>query len=149
MFGLMKGSRVETKSTHMYPLKLVLDSSIRKTSTDIGVLASRDEKSAAIMIWNYHDEDKKGTLDSISISLNGLPKKLLTITHYRIDDKNSNSYETWKKMGSPQNPSPSQIAQLEKSGQLQILGKPVKFDTTSGPLKFELGRQGVSLLKIN
>jgi xylan 1,4-beta-xylosidase len=148
MFGMMNGNRVEAKSTQMYGLKMVLDSSIRKPSTDVGVLASKGEKSAAVLIWNYHDEDKVGTSDSISVSLNGLTKNMVTITHYRIDAINSNSYETWKKMGSPQNPTNSQITILEKSGQLQTIGKPVKFDTKSGPYQFKLGRQGVSMLKI-
>jgi xylan 1,4-beta-xylosidase len=148
MFGMMNGNRVEAKSTQMYGLKMVLDSSIRKPSTDVGVLASKGEKSAAVLIWNYHDEDKVGTSDSISVSLNGLTKNMVTITHYRIDAINSNSYETWKKMGSPQNPTNSQITILEKSGQLQTIGKPVKFDTKSGPYQFQLGRQGVSMLKI-
>ncbi len=149
MFGMMKGNRVESKSNQMYPLKLVLDSSIRKAATDVGVLASYDGKSAAVMIWNYHDEDKTGTNNVVDVKLNGLGKKLVNITHYRIDEKTCNSYETWKKMGSPQNPTAAQISVLEKSGQLQKLGKVIQFETTSGPFTFELGRQGVSLLKID
>lgn len=149
MFGMMKGNRVQTKSTQMYPLRLVLDSSIRKSTTDIGVLASTNDKTAAVMIWNYHDEDKKGSSDSVSISFNGLNKKVVTLTQYRIDDKTSNSYEVWKKMGSPQNPTATQISVLEKSGQLQSIGKPLKFDTSSGPFIFEIGRQGVLLIKLD
>jgi xylan 1,4-beta-xylosidase len=148
MFGMMQGNRVEAKSSQMYGLKLVLDSSIRKANTDVGVLATKGEKSAAVLIWNYHDQDKVGTKDSVSVALNGLTKSVVTITHYRIDNENSNSYETWKKMGSPQQPTTAQIALLEKSSQLQTIGKPIKFNTKSGSYKFELGRQGISMLKI-
>ena len=149
MFAMMKGDRVDVKSDQMYNLKLVLDSSIRKPVPDIGVLAAKAENSATVMIWNYHDEDKKGANDMVSVSLNGLDKKMVTITQYRIDDLNSNSYEEWKKMGSPQNPTAAQIKTLEKASELKTIGKPVKFDTKSGPFKFELGRQGISLLKID
>lgn len=149
MFAMMKGDRVDVKSDQMYNLKLVLDSSIRRPVPDIGVLAAKAENSATVMIWNYHDEDKKGANDMISVSLNGLAKKVVTITQYRIDDLNSNSYEEWKKMGSPENPTTAQIAALEKASLLKTIGKPTKFDTKSGPFKFELGRQGISLLKID
>ncbi|WP_316783764.1 GH39 family glycosyl hydrolase [Pedobacter frigiditerrae] len=149
MFAMMKGDRVDVKSDQMYNLKLVLDSSIRKPVPDIGVLAAKAENSATVMIWNYHDEDKKGANDMVSVSLNGLNKKVVTITQYRIDDLNSNSYEEWKKMGSPPSPTTAQIATLEKASLLKTIGKPIKFDTKSGPFKFELGRQGISLLKID
>lgn len=148
MFGMMKGNRVEVQSNQMYPLKTVLDSSIRKSAPDVGVLASNDQKSATVLIWNYHDVDKKGIADTVSISLNGLGKKTVTITHYRIDDEHSNAYEGWKKMGSPQQPTVAQIAMLEKSSQLKAIGKAVKYDTSTGPFIFELPRQGVSFLVV-
>lgn len=149
MFAVMKGDRVEVKSNLMYPLKSVLDSSIRKPVPDIGVLAERSEKNATVLIWNYHDEDKKGASDSVFVSLRGLTKKEVMITHYRIDDEYSNAYETWKKMGSPQQPTTAQIAQLEKSSELKMVGQPVKFNPQAGPFKFGLARQGISLLKID
>lgn len=149
MFGQMKGNRVEAISNRMYNLNTILDSSIRKPQTDIGVLATKAEKTAAVLLWNYHDEDKTGSSDLISIQLNKLPAKTVMVTEYRIDTENSNSYTAWKKMGSPQNPDAKQIAALEKSGQLKMIGKPKKFDTTGGAFEMELARQGVVLLKLD
>jgi len=148
MFGMMKGNRVEAKSNRMYSLNAVLDSSIRKPQTDIGVLATKDQKSAAVMIWNYHDEDKTGTKDSVEVTLNNLSVKSATLTEYRIDCNNSNAYEVWKKMGSPQNPDAKQIAELEKAGQLKMIGKPVK-KLDLNKITLSLPRQGVSFLKID
>ncbi|MGN8057515.1 GH39 family glycosyl hydrolase [Pedobacter sp. 22163] len=149
MFGQMKGNRVEVTSNRMYNLNAILDSSIRKPQTDIGVLATKAEKNAAVMLWNYHDEDKTDSKDVVSILLNKLPAKMVSVTEYRIDTENSNSYSEWKKMGSPQNPDAKQIAALEKSGQLKMIGKPRKFDTTGGAFEMELARQGVALLKLD
>jgi xylan 1,4-beta-xylosidase len=148
MLGMMKGNRVQATSNQMYALKTVLDSSIRKATPDVGVLAAIDQKSASVLVWNYHDEDKKGTVDAVSVSLKGLSKKQVMVTHYRIDDAHSNSYEAWKKMGSPQQPTALQISQLVKSSELKTLGKPVKYNTDSDPFQFELPRQGISLLSI-
>ncbi|MGM9478764.1 GH39 family glycosyl hydrolase [Pedobacter sp. GSP4] len=149
MFGKMKGNRVEAVSNRMYNLNSILDSSIRKAQTDVGVLAAKDQKTASVMIWNYHDEDKTDSKDVVAIRLNQLPVKTVTITEYRIDTENSNAYTAWKKMGSPQNPSASQIAALEKEGQLKMMGKPKKFDTTSGTFELNLARQGVAFLKLD
>lgn len=148
MLGMMSGNRVETTSNQMYPLQTVLDSSIRKPSSDIGVLAAKSQNTATVMIWNYHDEDKKGNIDKVSISLKGLDRKSITVTRYLIDDKNSNSYEAWKKMGSPQSPTSSQIFELKKSSELKSVGNPIKFNLDQGPFQFELSRQGVTLLSI-
>ncbi|MGQ7857187.1 GH39 family glycosyl hydrolase [Pedobacter sp. WC2501] len=149
MFGQMKGNRVEAISNRMYNLNTILDSSIRKPQTDIGVLATKAEKTAAVLLWNYHDEDKTDSKDLISILLNKLPAKTVMVTEYRIDTENSNSYSEWKKMGSPQNPDAKQIAALEKAGQLKMIGKLRKFDTTSGAYEIDLARQGVALLKLD
>jgi len=148
MFGMMKGSRVATTSNRMYELRSVLDSSIRKPQTDIGALAAKAEKSASVLVWNYHDEDKTGTQDSVRIMLNNLPVKTATLTEYRIDADNSNAYEVWKKMGSPQNPDSKQIALLEKAGQLKMVGKPVKHNNLK-EIGILLPRQGVSFLKLD
>jgi xylan 1,4-beta-xylosidase len=151
MFGKMEGKRVEASSNRMYPLKLVMDSSIRGNQTDIGVLATKDAASAAIMIWNYHDKDMKGTPEKVDVHINAVPARKLTLTHYRIDDEHSNSYEVWKKMGSPQDPSPTQIAELKRAGQLKTIENPRILTPKSDKLvlTITLPRQGVSLLKLD
>jgi xylan 1,4-beta-xylosidase len=77
------------------------------------------------------------------------PKVL--VTHFRIDTKFSNSYEVWKSMGKPQNPTKEQIEKLERSGQLEMFTSPEYVNVTNDGLQreFELPRQGVSLIKFD
>src|SRR5204863_4301251 len=98
-----KGKRVAVSGNRMYDLKTFVDSSVRGP-TDIGAIAAKDKRSAAIMVWSYHDEDKPAPAEQITINVEGLPQKTVTLTEYRIDNEHSNSYQLWKKMGSPQNP---------------------------------------------
>jgi xylan 1,4-beta-xylosidase len=151
MFGMMKGKRVEVKGSQMYTVKSVADSSVRGAYTDIGGLAAKDKRGVTLMVWNYHDDDLQGADVPVKININDLPAKTVTFTQYRIDKQYSNSYEAWKKMGSPQNPTAAQIQELEKAGQLQMAGKPEKILVKSGGLQTEitLPRQGVSLLKLD
>ncbi len=150
MFGKMQGDFVEAKSDHSYPLQMALDSSFRGPKTDIGTLATKHKNSASIMLWNYHDVDKKGEFSKVSIDITGITSSSAKLIHYRIDDEHSNSYELWKKMGSPQNPTPAQIAALEKAGQLAMVNPPKKVSISNGVLKLEtdLPRQAVDLFQI-
>lgn len=151
MFGMMKGSLVKVESDRMYSLKKVLDSSISGNQTDIGGLASKEKRSAALMVWNYHDADKKGDTALVTITINGIPSKTVKLSQFRIDDNHSNAYELWKEMGSPQNPTPEQISQLEKAGQLQQLEKSLLRKVRNGSLQISISlpRQGISLLKLD
>jgi len=151
MFGMMKGDRVKVTSNHGYDLRTAVDSSFRKSYSDINGMACKDADAATVMLWNYHDDDLKAADEPVSVQIKGLTAKQVLLHHYRIDSEHSNSYELWKKMGSPQNPSAAQIAVLEKSGQLQMLGSPQWIKITNGEtnIKLELPRQGVSLLKLD
>ena len=86
---------------------------------------------------------------SVKVRVTGFLVDQVKLSHYRIDQEFSNSYEAWKKMGSPQKPTPAQYAELEKSGQLQLLKEPEMVKVTNGEatINFQLPRQGVSLLK--
>ena len=150
MFGMMKGTGIQAESNHQYSLQTVLDSGIRK-QTDVGVLASKNDKSAAVMIWNYGDVDRKGDTTMVTVNITSVPSKKVTLTQYRIDDAHSNAYEVWKKMGSPQSLSSEQTATLQKAGGLQTIGASKLLSTPKGILhtNIALPRQGVSLLKLD
>jgi xylan 1,4-beta-xylosidase len=149
MLGQMIGSRVAAKSSAALSLEEVRDQSVRGTA-DIGALASRGERTAAVLIWNYHDDDLAGPAADIALTLSGLPNGRATLTEYRIDEAHSNAYARWKAMGSPQSPTAAQIAELEKAGQLQTMAAPSALVVKDGraAVSFTLPRQGVSLVKL-
>ena len=150
MFGMMSGDRVNVNANRMYSLKTVVDSSIRGAQTDIGALATKASKSAAVMVWNYHDDDLQGPAEPVNVTIKGIPAKAVTTKIYLIDSENSNSYEVWKKMGSPQNPSVEQISTLEKSGSLKCIDvqkRIIKSGSTVVPLS--LKRQAVALITVS
>lgn len=150
MFGMMTGKRIKTESNRMYALEDVLKTSVRGNLSDIGALATKDAKAAAVMIWNYHDDDKQGPTESVSVTINNIPSKNATLSIYLIDADNSNSYEVWKKMGSPQNPTKQQIATLENAGQLKrVSSKKIKINSGKTVVTLQLARQAVALAKLD
>lgn len=149
MFGMMKGKRVDVNSNRMYPLFSIRDSGVRKQTTDIGAIAAKDNRTATIMVWNYHDDDLQGETENVQLSIKGIPTTKVKLLEYRIDREHSNSYEVWKKMGSPQQPSKEQIAQLEKAGQLeQTANRNENMKNGLLQMNVPLPRQGIVFYKI-
>ena len=117
---------------------------------NVSALASLDNKKLFVLLWHYHDDDLPGPSASIDLTLTGLPipDGTATLTQYRIDAEHSNAFESWKHMGSPQSPSPAQYTELEKAGQLAVLGQGKKAEVKKGEatLHVDLPRQAVALL---
>lgn len=151
MFGMMGGDRVKVSGDLAYDYIAVRDSSVRGEKPDINALAAIDSNTVTIMVWNYHDMNIIRPASEVEISLSGLPVGKAMLYHYRIDREHSNSYETWKKMGSPQNPSDEQISELEKSGKLQLMNEPEKLKIRNGKaiLTISMPGQAVSLLRLS
>jgi xylan 1,4-beta-xylosidase len=149
MFGMMAGKRVAVTSNHMYPLFSIRDSGVRKPVSDIGAMASKGAHKATAMIWNYHDDDTTGEAATVVLQCTGIPARQVSVKHYRIDAAHSNSYEAWKKMGSPQQPTAEQITQLEKAGQLEQT-ETSKASIVNGRLQLtmQLPRQGIVFVNI-
>jgi xylan 1,4-beta-xylosidase len=150
MYGKMSGKRVEVSGNQAYTFLQVRDSSVRRKA-DIDALATKDKKSAAVMVWHYHDDDTVAPAAPVEIRIKGIPAKNAQLKHYRIDSEHSNSYTTWQKMGSPQQPTPAQIKILEKAGGLATLGSTQKVAVKDGEavITMELPRQAVSLLQLS
>ena len=149
MFGMMSGKRVAVTSDQMVPLFSIRDSGVRKETTDIGAIAAKGDHSATAMIWNYHDDDTTGTPATVVLQCTGVTGKQVTLQQYRIDAEHSNSYEVWKKMGSPQQPTDEQVTQLEKAGQLEQTGASKEIIKNGLlQLNMQLPRQGIVFIKI-
>ena len=151
MLGMMSGKRVDVSGDLAYDFKAIRDSSVRGVRTDINALAAKTNNNTTILVWNYHDDDIQGEGSPVKVSVKGLKNGKATLYHYRIDAAHSNSYEVWKKLGSPQHPSEKEYKILEKSGQLELLSKPQKVNIKNSELSvnFQLPRQAVSFLKID
>ncbi len=149
MLGKMAGQRASVTTPGALSVTDVRDRGVRDAA-DVSALASRDARSAAVLVWNYHDDDQPGPAADVELKIEGLPNGRATLTHDRIDADHSNSYSAWRAMGSPQTPTSAQYAALEKAGQLQALEPPKQITVAGGSMTvtFSLPRQGVSLVRI-
>jgi xylan 1,4-beta-xylosidase len=151
MFGLMAGERVSVVSSGRVPLETLVSTGVRQ-GPDVDALATRGEREAAVLVWNYHDVDGAAAASPTSVTIAGIPagvRKVL-LEHYRLDDTHSNAYTVWLGMGSPQHPTAEQYAALKEAGQLQLLASPAWVDVKDGAVVVatEMPRQGISLLRL-
>ena len=151
MAGLMAGERVFTSSTGQVPLDDILSQGVTDTP-DVDAIATKADREAAVMLWNYDEDDQPAPGAEVQVTIAGIPagiKKVL-LEHYRIDDTHSNSYTVWKAMGSPQAPTPEQYAELQAAGQLQLLSLPQWIDVRHGKVMIgaSLPRQATSLMRL-
>jgi xylan 1,4-beta-xylosidase len=151
MAGLMSGERVSTTSTGQIPVGEILRSGVRQ-APDVDAFATKSERQATVMLWDYHDDDLPASPANVKVGIAGIPAgvKRVLLEHYRIDDTHSNAYTVWKQMGSPQSPTAEQYARLKQSGQLELLTSPEWLDVSAGKMivSMELPRQATSLLRL-
>lgn len=150
MFGMMGHTRIEAVSDREIGWQDIIKSGVRRQQSEVGSLATKTNDGIIVMIWNYHDDDKMSPFEPVSIQISGVESKKVKITQYRIDRENNNSYETWKKMGSPQDPSPDQYEVLEKPGKLSQSVNPILIEVKDGLLTVSstLQRQGIELVRL-
>jgi xylan 1,4-beta-xylosidase len=151
MMGLMSGDRVSAASSAAVPIDAQIDTGVREVP-DVDALATRDARSAAILVWNYHDVNKPGPSAQANITIKGIPAGVhrVLLEQFRIDETHSNAYTAFLAMGSPQHPTDEQYAQLKAAGQLQTLGSPQWLDVRDGKVEIGAGLplESVALMRI-
>jgi xylan 1,4-beta-xylosidase len=162
MAGLLSGDRVAATSTASIPAEDILkhgvhpapDATTPATPTfDIDAIATKSTHEAAVMLWNYSDDDLPAPSAPVTVTITGLPLTIhrVQLQHFRIDDTHSNAYTAWLALGSPQSPTPEQYSQIKAAGQLQTLTSPQWLDVIAGSitLPLDLPRQATSLLHLD
>jgi xylan 1,4-beta-xylosidase len=149
MLGMMNGKRISIRTDHGITAADVIKQGVREKK-DINAIASTDQNSICVMVWNYSDDDIKDVASTIELTINGIDKDKVLIHHYRVDQQFSNSFEKWKAMAKPQEVTSEQYKELETAGQLQLVTSPQWTKVHSGKmtLHFDLPRQGVSLIRL-
>ena len=128
MFSKMTGQRVSAESDGAVPLDEIMRRGVRG-QPDVSALASLDQNKLCVMVWHYHDDDVPGPVADVRLEVAGVPMWIASarVEHYRIDDEHSNAYTVWQQLGSPQQPTKDQYAQIEKAGKLAKLDQPRPF----------------------
>ncbi|TAE78140.1 MAG: beta-xylosidase [Verrucomicrobia bacterium] len=149
LFSRMDGARLPVSSDAAVSLPDLLRSGVRG-KPDVSALAAMRGKKLSVLVWHYHDDDLRGPDAEVRIDLPGAPKGMPEITRHLIDETHANSFTAWQAMGSPQQPSSSQLAELEAASRLVPLEESPRFieEEKLSAVFVTLPRQGVTLLEL-
>jgi xylan 1,4-beta-xylosidase len=150
MLGRMSGERLRVTSAADPGVEAILAAGVRGRP-DVSALASRDGRSVSVLLWHYHDEDVAGPDADVTLSLASLPYAdgPVRMRRFRVDGRHGNAFERWKAMGSPQDPTPQQRAELVRSGRLtELAAETLTVRRGEATARLRLPRQAVALLEI-
>ncbi|HEY6444968.1 MAG TPA: beta-xylosidase [Acidobacteriaceae bacterium] len=151
MLGMMGGERIAVTSTGSVPLATEVSTGVR-AGWDTDALATREDRSAAVLLWNYRDAEEAASAPPVAVTVKGIPAgvRRVLVAEYRIDETHSNAYMAWKEMGSPQQPTTEQYAKLRGEEGLQLLASPRWEDVANGAVHAETAMppESVSLLSV-
>jgi xylan 1,4-beta-xylosidase len=150
MFGQMKGKHLPVENDKTFTLEQLQTTGVHDSIADVNAMATTGEKTAYVLLWNYYDDNVLAPDAVVKLQLKNIPAKKVTVNQYMIDEDHSNSYTTWKEMGSPQQVGKAQYKILENLGKLQMNQKPYTGSIKNGAFAADihLRAHAVCLFKV-
>ncbi|MFT3788191.1 MAG: hypothetical protein QM770_18815 [Tepidisphaeraceae bacterium] len=150
MFGQMAGTRVRAISDGAVALDDIVQHGVRGAKADVGSMATSTEKSVAVLLWHYHDDDLAGPDANVTLSIDSIPSARVRLREQRIDTTHGNAFNTWKAMGEPKTLDESQLRQLQADAALPtIRDDAIEVAGGRASVDVKLPRQGVLLVTVD
>jgi xylan 1,4-beta-xylosidase len=155
LLGSLGGLRLPVASSGARPLGDILSGSVR-AQPDIDALAAIDGDRIQILVWHYHDDLVGAPPEPVTLrvtvpaTFEATQASRVRVTHERVDDTHGNAFAVWVSQGSPEAPSPAEVAALREAMEPGSL-EPEQVASVAGgvvSLSFDLPRFGVSLLEL-
>jgi xylan 1,4-beta-xylosidase len=143
-FGLRAKGGINKPSYYAYGLLHELgDQRLANAAKNLIVTRSADG-SLAIVIWNLVDPDQQGRPVTIKLNFNGVPPDS-EVAIEQVDADHGNVLKGYAAMGSPLDPTPEQVNELNRRS---ALPKPVTRRLTGNTLAISLGPNALLLLRL-
>jgi xylan 1,4-beta-xylosidase len=143
-FGLRAKGGINKPSYYAYGLLHQLGGQrIANAANDL-IITKAADGSLAIAAWNLVDPGKRGTPQSLDLNFSGVGTSA-SVTMQRVDDTHGNVLPKYAAIGSPVDPTPAQVLQLNRE---TALGPPEQTRLHDGALHIELGVNALVLIKI-
>jgi len=143
-FGLRAKGGINKPSYYAYGLLHQLGDRRIANSAQNAIVTKSADGSLVIALWNLVDPDKKGSSESVELELRGVAADA-NATIQRVDDEHGNVLKAYAAMGSPLDPTPAQVEQLNRT---TALPSPAEAQLTGGKLHLELTPNALVLVKV-
>jgi xylan 1,4-beta-xylosidase len=146
IYGIPKPTyRVFEMLHHLGDQRLTVDGGAGST---VEILAVRDDAKVTLLAYNHNVPGEPINAESVAIHLKGIsPNTPASIA--RIDQEHTNPKQKWIDMGSPNYPTRTQLAELERAS-VPVVEKLVPETVEDGcVLRFTLPPHGVAAITLN
>jgi len=126
---------------------------ITSGNKDVSAFATKGDKRITIIITNYQNDkihnDGRAYPVKVNVESQWDSEDFVTLKHWRIDKNHSNSYTTFKKIGSPKLPNPFDIDAVKEKMNLEMIESPgQKTMGELGDIEFYLPCNGISMIEL-
>lgn len=136
------GTRLHAASDAAHGVDLLDEADGRAMPEEVDVLASRHEDGrVAAALWRHTDDQYRTAEEAtpVTVRVSGLSAGTHLLTHHRIDAAHSNAHTVWQEEGSPQDPSPEQLARIHAREGLEEIDVPREVEVgADGSLSLDL-----------
>ncbi len=152
LFAHLDPVQVAATSSAQVPLAEMLAKGVR-SMPDVGVLATRTEKTGRldILLWHYRDDDISGPAAEVHLLIKGIARtQMIQGRIWRVDRHNGDAFTEWKAMGAPGSPTQAQIDRLRQAARMLARRVPLGSRSSSGSVTLDipLPLQGVALIEL-
>jgi xylan 1,4-beta-xylosidase len=114
----------------------------------VEMLAVRDRSKLSLFAYNHNIPGAEIRMEEVSIAVkNGTPNAPILIA--RIDQDNANPKKKWLELGSPEYPTPSELAEMEQASRIATREQDYEITGEGITVGFLLPPHGVVFLTIN
>jgi xylan 1,4-beta-xylosidase len=107
-------------------------------------VTKRGDGVLAIAAWNLSDPGEAGETRTMALQVHGV-RPDATVSILRVDNEHGNVLEKYAAMGKPEDPTETQVEQLNRE---TALGEPTHIRLKDGRLNLELERNALVLIKV-
>jgi len=144
-FGLRAKGGINKPSYYAWELLHQLgDRRIANEATD-AIVTNTADGGLAVLVWNLVDPDKRGSARTIQLAFSHLAANA-HISIKRVDDEHGNVLKKYQAMGSPLDPTLSQVEQLNRE---TALPAPEQTTLQGGKLELMLPPNALVLVKVS
>ena len=143
-FGLVAEDHIPKPSYDAFMLLHELGSERLPAPADRTLVTRRADGTLVIAAWNLEEPNASGSAKTLVLHLQNVPKDAWAIIQ-RVDAQHGDVLDAWKKMGSPNYPTPQQIVTLRKASEI---GPEQDVQVHDGTLTLELPPMGLAVVQI-
>jgi xylan 1,4-beta-xylosidase len=143
-FGLRAKGGINKPSYYDFSLLHELGSERLANSSKNVLVTKRADGTLVIAVWNLVDPDQHGSTKAIALNFTGVsPESKVKIR--RVDDGHGNVLPRYAAMGSPLDPTPVQVEQLNRE---TALGAPEQTQLANGKLELSLEPNALVIVEV-